>query len=90
MTTPQKETWFPAKKNGWGWGKPHAWQGWMVLAVYFIAVAIISFFYDSKVELLQWSIWVGSITVLLLVIYIVKGDSPSWKWKPIKKKRRFK
>jgi hypothetical protein len=23
--------WFPAKRYGWGWGLPVAWQGWVVL-----------------------------------------------------------
>ena len=26
--------WFPAKRHGWGWGPPSAWQGWVVLLVY--------------------------------------------------------
>jgi hypothetical protein len=26
--------WFPAKRYGWGWGMPCAWQGWLVLAGY--------------------------------------------------------
>lgn len=90
MTTPKKNTWFPPKKNGWGWGKPHTWQGWAVLAVYFLAVVMICFIYDPKIELISWAIWVGSMTLVLLVVYVVKGDSPSWKWKAIKKKRRFK
>ena len=31
--------WFPAKRYGWGWGLPVAWQGWLVLAVFFGLVA---------------------------------------------------
>jgi hypothetical protein len=26
--------WFPAKRYGWGWGLPCAWQGWLVLVGY--------------------------------------------------------
>jgi hypothetical protein len=26
--------WFPAKRYGWGWGMPCAWQGWLVLVGY--------------------------------------------------------
>lgn len=25
---------FPAKRYGWGWGLPVAWQGWLVIALY--------------------------------------------------------
>jgi len=23
--------WFPARRYGWGWGLPTAWQGWVVM-----------------------------------------------------------
>jgi hypothetical protein len=26
--------WFRAKRYGWGWGLPVAWQGWLILAVF--------------------------------------------------------
>ncbi|MEL0611661.1 MULTISPECIES: hypothetical protein [Marinomonas] len=90
MTIGKKNTWFPAKKNGWGWGKPHAWQGWVVLAVYFLSIALVSVMHDPKVVLMRWGAWVAVLTSLLILVYIVKGDSPSWKWKRIKKKRLFK
>jgi Na+/glutamate symporter len=32
-TAPQH--WFRAKRYGWGWGLPVAWQGWLSLAVFF-------------------------------------------------------
>jgi hypothetical protein len=32
--------WFPAKRYGWGWGLPSAWQGWLVLAAYLAAVTV--------------------------------------------------
>ena len=30
--------WFRAKRYGYGWGLPSAWQGWLVLAAYVAAV----------------------------------------------------
>jgi len=30
--------WFPAKRHGWGWGLPSAWQGWVVLVSYLALV----------------------------------------------------
>jgi hypothetical protein len=34
------EYWFPVRpaRDGWGWGLPTAWQGWLVLALWFSAV----------------------------------------------------
>jgi hypothetical protein len=26
--------WFPAKRFGWGWGPPCAWQGWIALLLW--------------------------------------------------------
>ena len=37
-----KQYWFRAKRYGWGWGLPIAWQGWVVLSVWFVAIAAIA------------------------------------------------
>jgi hypothetical protein len=29
--TSKSKYWLPAKRYGWGWGVPCAWQGWCVL-----------------------------------------------------------
>jgi len=39
---PEKRVWFPAKRYGWGWGLPCAWQGWLVLAAYFLGMFLLS------------------------------------------------
>jgi hypothetical protein len=33
-----KRYWFPVKpaRNGWGWSIPQVWQGWAVLAAFFV------------------------------------------------------
>ncbi|REG86795.1 hypothetical protein [Marinomonas pollencensis] len=90
MKTDKASTWFPAKKNGWGWGKPNTWQGWFVLGAYFIGVATVSVIHDPKLSLMRWAAWVAGLSVLLIIVYIVKGAPPSWKWQRIKKKRLFK
>jgi len=33
------EPWFGPKKRGGGWG-PRTWQGWLIVAVFTIAVAV--------------------------------------------------
>lgn len=87
MENNKKTTWFPAKKNGWGWSKPTAWQGWVVLVIYFAMVGAISVNYDPKMALKEWAIGVGISTLVLLLIYWWKGESPSWTWKRIDKKK---
>lgn len=32
-----RKYWFPAKRYGWGWGFPSAWQGRVVLLAYLAA-----------------------------------------------------
>lgn len=83
-----KSVWFPAKKNGWGWGKPCAWQGWLVMMVYLATIIILSYAIDPKVDLVNWAISIGVSTTLLIVMYIWKGEAPNWQWKAIDKKKR--
>lgn len=30
----ERKYWFRAKRYGWGWGLPTAWQGWVVMALF--------------------------------------------------------
>lgn len=44
MTQCMDETpryWFAAKRTGWGWGLPLTWEGWVIYAVWFVAIIII-------------------------------------------------
>ncbi|MGO2354360.1 MAG: hypothetical protein ACTH58_06460 [Marinomonas foliarum] len=86
--TDKKTVWFPAKDNGWGWGKPTTWQGWIVLVAYFLAVVVVSFRFDPKIELLNWAISVVACTIFLIGMYVWKGEAPNWKWKTIEKDKR--
>ncbi|CAG1011692.1 hypothetical protein BURK2_04335 [Burkholderiales bacterium] len=36
----EPQYWFPAKRVGWGWGPPSAWQGWLVLALFVVLVLV--------------------------------------------------
>jgi hypothetical protein len=88
MTNKKKAVWFPAKKNGWGWGRPNTWQGWTVLALYLLTVVIISIVNDPKAELLKWAVSVVISTLILIGFYYWKGEAPNWKWKTIDKEKR--
>jgi hypothetical protein len=69
--------WFPAKRRGWGWGPPTAWQGWLVLAVF--ALLVIA----GAVLLLPRQgagVFIGFTLLLCLVLVAVcwvKGESPT-------------
>lgn len=70
--------WFPAKKYGWGWGIPCAWQGWAVLAAYLGTVATASILMADR-PVLQ-SVAIGVASLLLVGICWLKGEPPRWRW----------
>lgn len=70
--------WFPAKRFGWGWGLPCAWQGWVVLAAYLAIVATVSVLLAERPALLLAAI--GGASLLLVGICWIKGEPPRWRW----------
>lgn len=72
--------WFPARRYGWGWGLPCTWQGWLVIATYFVlligGVPLIS----PEVNALPFLLYVGVITAVLLLVCFAKGEPPRWRW----------
>lgn len=71
--------WFPAKRYGWGWGFPCAWQGWVVYA------AFVAFVTGSAFLLVPEHIgaWYGSLAVAVVVLFALcfaKGEKPRWRW----------
>ena len=78
--TASRKIWFPAKRYGWGWGLPVAWQGWVVLAVFAALVAAGAVFVlPSRGQFA----FVGYVIVLCLALTAVcwlKGERPKWRW----------
>jgi hypothetical protein len=79
MPTKDKQIWFPAKRYGWGWGLPCAWQGWVVLVVWLCLL-----FGAALLTLPRhMAIWIVSLVVLnaaLFAICFIKGEKPRWRW----------
>lgn len=79
MTSNENRYWFPARRFGWGWGLPTAWQGWVVYALFFMLVLV------GAVAILPAygsSIFIGYtilLTLLLLAICWAKGERPQWR-----------
>lgn len=72
--------WFPAKRYGWGWGVPCAWQGWAVLISYlalvFGGIPLIHAVHGAVAYL----VYVAALSVALTVICWVTGEPPRWRW----------
>ena len=72
--------WFPAKRYGWGWGIPTAWQGWLVL-VAFIALAILgTFVLPPHRQFWPYAAYVAVLCALLIGVCWLKGEPARWRW----------
>jgi hypothetical protein len=76
----QQKYWFPAKRYGWGWGLPTAWQGWVVFGVFFVFVgagAVVLLPHYNPVVFVAYSVF---LCIVLVGICWLKGEPPSWRW----------
>jgi hypothetical protein len=80
MEDAKKDIWFPARKYGWGWGLPIAWQGWVVfigyLALLIWGVQVLRHQF-SPLEYFFYSVF---ITAVLIGFCWAKGEKPRWRW----------
>jgi hypothetical protein len=78
VTEPARKYWFPAKRYGWGWGPPSAWQGWVFLvgwlAVFFAGTSLV----QGHPGVL--ALWVGAMVAVMLAVCLAKGEPPRWRW----------
>lgn len=81
-----KQYWFPAKRYGWGWGPPCAWQGWVVTAL-FIALQVGGAFLIlgvgkkvPPVRLGGFIVYSCVLATLLVWVCWLKGEKPAWRW----------
>jgi hypothetical protein len=70
--------WFPAKRRGWGWGVPTAWQGKLVL-VCWISVVIAALLLFGHDHVVAYMGFVFAMICLLLSICYLKGEPPAWR-----------
>jgi len=74
-----RDIWFPAKRYGWGWGFPIAWQGWIVYGVFIALVIAGSIWYARTLNLLFFA-YLIVISAALIAICWWKGEPPHWRW----------
>jgi len=74
------EYWFPAKRYGWGWGIPTTWQGWLVLAIFFILLIAIAVNVPPQHAPVKFVACVVILSIALTGICWWKGEPPRWRW----------
>lgn len=79
MSNPQKY-WFPAKRYGWGWGVPTAWQGWTVLILFFALVLLGAYLFLPSRGPLSFLIYTTALCMGLICVCWLKGERPRWRW----------
>ena len=72
--------WFPAKRYGFGWGFPTAWQGRVVLGLYVVLIAAAALLFDASAQPLRFAACASALTLVLLGICWSKGEPPRWRW----------
>jgi hypothetical protein len=85
MQNDNNKIWFPAKKYGWGWGLPCAWQGWVVYAAWWLSLFSGAFFMAPH-HIGLFVIYSIVLGVVLILVVAVKGEKPRWRWGDTKKK----
>ena len=79
-----KKVWFKAKKYGWGW-YPATWQGWLVTLLYVVYVAYrantLTVMFDTSTSFAFRYIFELILpTIILLVVCLLTGEKPKWRW----------
>ena len=80
MEQNEKKIWFPAKRYGWGWGPPVCWQGWLVMAVWFVLLAAGGIFLMANHRPILYVAYVVMLGIFLGAICYLKGEKPRWRW----------
>ena len=80
MSKKAAKYWFPAKRYGWGWGLPSAWQGWVVFIIFIGLISTLPFAINPSENT---SLFVAAMivsSVILIGICYAKGEPPKWRW----------
>lgn len=76
----QEKYWFPAKRYGYGWGFPTAWQGVVVMLAYCAAIVTGVLLLPPTREPLLFVGYVAVQSALLWFVCWMKGEPAKWRW----------
>ncbi|MEO8176049.1 MAG: hypothetical protein ABI626_05255 [Sphingomicrobium sp.] len=71
--------WFAPKRYGLGSGMPIAWQGWVVLAAFFVITAAATAFFAKRL-LIFASILVPAVAILMIITARTTRGGWRWRW----------
>ena len=71
--------WFSAKRYGYGTALPISWQGWAVMAIYFVVVIGAAYLFVHRPVILLSIIFPASIIFLVIAARTTKGGM-RWRW----------
>jgi len=77
--TDQPVYWFPAKRDGWGWGLPSAWQGWVVMAIFAVLLLGGAFMLLPTYGSFVFVTYSACLCLGLVAVCWVKGEPPTWR-----------
>lgn len=77
---PAARHWFRAKRYGWGWGLPTAWQGRLVLALFFVLLAAGALWLLPSRGRAAFLLYTALLCVALVSVCWLKGEPPRWRW----------
>lgn len=80
LMSEQRKYWFPAKRYGWGWGFPAAWQGCVVIVVYVCLIGAGVTFISPSDEPALFVAWLVLLSLLLIAVCWARGEPPQWRW----------
>lgn len=76
----ERRFWFPAKRYGWEWGLPVAWQGWATLALYVGVLLACGALLPPARHPMAFYACAGGATMVLILVCRWKGEKPGWQW----------
>lgn len=79
MNIDPQTQWFGPRRYGWGWG-PASWQGWAVIGAYLVlSILGVPLLLDAQRGGAAFA-FQSLLTVALIIVCIVRGGAPSWRW----------
>jgi len=80
--TPHDGAWFAPKRYGYGAGWPLSWQGWGLLGLYVLTLAILIVIARRSAPLAQAGIFLLIIVATSLLLIIARNRTRGgWRWR---------